>query len=241
MSTSTAPSSASSDADSLNHDENPIKAVIFDYGEVMWMQSRNVHVYRKIEENNKLFDNSLIPTLVSKELAHILPKGFQEDLLTGIYTAKDFDRLFLTAYNRKYGSQVEKLKFFSATEYDNDAVYEEAVLTACRKLREKRIKTILMLDTYHVDEKRNGRRIPNMDKYFDFVIESCKEGVKKPDPRFYQIALDRADLTPEEVIYVDDSKINCESAAVLGMRYIQVFNSMDMLEDLQEILGFDLD
>lgn len=46
MSTSTAPSSASSDADSLNHDENPIKAVIFDYGEVMWMQSRNVHVYR---------------------------------------------------------------------------------------------------------------------------------------------------------------------------------------------------
>uniref|UniRef100_A0A8R1DVR6 Uncharacterized protein n=1 Tax=Caenorhabditis japonica TaxID=281687 RepID=A0A8R1DVR6_CAEJA len=102
MSTSTAPSSTSSDVDSLyNHDENPIKAVIFDYGEVLWMQSRNVHVYKKIEERNELFDNSLIPTLVSKELSSMLPKGFQEDLLTGLYTAKDFDRLFMSAYNRK--------------------------------------------------------------------------------------------------------------------------------------------
>uniref|UniRef100_A0A8R1EXB4 Uncharacterized protein n=1 Tax=Caenorhabditis japonica TaxID=281687 RepID=A0A8R1EXB4_CAEJA len=141
----------------------------------------------------------------------------------------------------RYGSQIDKLKFFSATEYDHEAVYEEAVLTACRKLRERGIKTILLLDTYHVDEKRNGRRIPNMDKYFDHVVESCKEGVKKPDLQFYQIALDVANLQPEEVIYVDDSKINCESAAVLGIRFIQVFNSMDMLEELQEILGFDLD
>ncbi|CAI5453118.1 unnamed protein product [Caenorhabditis angaria] len=240
MSSTCPTSSASSDADSL-YDANPIKAVIFDYGEVMWMQSRNVHVYRKIEEENKLFDNSLIPTLLGKELAAILPKNFQDDLLTGVYTAKDFDRLFLSAYNRRFGSKVEGLNFFSATEYDDEAVYEEAVLTACRKLREKGVKTVLMLDTYHVDEKRDGRRIPHMEKYFDLVVESCKEGCKKPDPKFYQITLDLADLQPEEVIYVDDSKINCETAASLGMRFIQVFNSMDMLEDLQEILGFDLD
>ncbi|CAB3397945.1 unnamed protein product [Caenorhabditis bovis] len=236
---STTNSNSSSDLEV--HDEQAIKGVIFDYGEVMWMQSRNVHVYRRIEEDNKLFENSLIPTLLGKELANMLPNGFYEDLLTGIYTAKDFDRLFLSAYNRRYGSAFESLKFFSATQYDEDAVYEEAVLTACLKLREHNIKTILLLDTYHIDEQRNGRRIPKMDMYFDYVIESCKEGYKKPDPRFYKVALNQCDLNPDEVIYIDDLKVNCEAARELGMRYIQVFNSMDMLEDLQEIIGFNLE
>ncbi|CAD6193365.1 unnamed protein product [Caenorhabditis auriculariae] len=220
---------------------NPYKGVIFDYGEVLWMQSRNIHVYRQIEGDNGLFDNSLVPTLLSKELAEVLPKNFHEDLLTGVYTAKDFDQYFVAAYNRKYDTKLKNLKFFSATEYDKEAAYEVAVLHACCKLRKRGIKTILMLDTYHVDETRTGRKIPNMDIYFDHVVESCNEGLKKPDPRFYMAVLEKADLQSDEVIYIDDSKINCETAEMLGMRFIQAYNSMDMLEDLQEILGFELD
>ncbi|PAV84906.1 hypothetical protein WR25_21766 [Diploscapter pachys] len=217
------------------------KAVIFDYGEVIWMQSRNIHVYKQIEEDNNLAENSLVDTLTSSELSQILPAMFQHNLLIGQYTAEEFDEFFTKAYNKKFGTDFKKLKFFSAIEYDKDAIYEEAVLHMCLILREMGIKTALMLDTYHVDDARKGRKLPGMDKYFDYIFESCLEGVKKPDPKFFKVVLDRLDVDPSEVIFIDDAKANCNTAKSLGMNVIRVENSFDMLEDLQEMLGFELD
>jgi HAD superfamily hydrolase (TIGR01549 family) len=39
---------------------------------------------------------------------------------------------------------------------------------------------------------------------FDLIFDSHEEGVEKPDPRFFRIALDRADAAPETTIHVGD-------------------------------------
>lgn len=39
---------------------------------------------------------------------------------------------------------------------------------------------------------------------FDYFIESAVEGLRKPDPRFFQLALDRIDVKGEEAAFLDD-------------------------------------
>ncbi len=71
---------------------------------------------------------------------------------------------------------------------------------------------------------------------FDHVIESAKAGIRKPDPRIYQMMCDALSVSPEACIYLDDLGINCKPAAMLGMHAIKVVNEVQALEDLRAAL-----
>jgi putative hydrolase of the HAD superfamily len=72
---------------------------------------------------------------------------------------------------------------------------------------------------------------------FDHVIESSKAGVRKPDPRIYQMMCEVLDVSPHECVYLDDLGINCKPAAVLGMAAIKVTSGDQALDDLGLALG----
>ena len=57
---------------------------------------------------------------------------------------------------------------------------------------------------------------------FDVAISSHQVGFCKPDPRIYEIALDRLDVSPDAVMFFDDAHANVVAAARLGMRAFQV-------------------
>lgn len=71
---------------------------------------------------------------------------------------------------------------------------------------------------------------------FDHIIESSKAGIRKPDPRIYQMMCDALAVPPEACIYLDDLGINCKPAAMLGMHAIKVVNGAQALEDLRTAL-----
>ena len=75
---------------------------------------------------------------------------------------------------------------------------------------------------------------------FDFVFESSKENVRKPDPEFYLRACKRGDVDPSEVVFLDDLGINLKPAKVLGMSTIKVVDPIEALSELQAFLDFDL-
>jgi putative hydrolase of the HAD superfamily len=53
----------------------------------------------------------------------------------------------------------------------------------------------------------------------DFVIDSAEEGVEKPDPRIFEIALARARVKPEEAAYIGDLySIDVRGARRVGLR-----------------------
>ena len=54
----------------------------------------------------------------------------------------------------------------------------------------------------------------------EFSIFSYQEGVMKPDPRIWQILLERAKLKAEDCLFIDDTLNNCKAAATLGMKTI---------------------
>ena len=53
---------------------------------------------------------------------------------------------------------------------------------------------------------------------FRAVVNSSEVGFAKPDPRIFQIALERAGVRAAQALFVDDSAMNVDSAAALGIR-----------------------
>jgi putative hydrolase of the HAD superfamily len=72
---------------------------------------------------------------------------------------------------------------------------------------------------------------------FDVIVESSKSGVRKPDPRIYQIACEQLGVAPAACVYLDDLGINCKPAATLGMKAIKVVTEAQALDDLAEATG----
>lgn len=75
---------------------------------------------------------------------------------------------------------------------------------------------------------------------FDFVFESSKENVRKPDPEFYLRACERGNVSPTEVVFLDDLGINLKPAKVLGMSTIKVINPQDALHELEDLVDLKL-
>jgi len=72
---------------------------------------------------------------------------------------------------------------------------------------------------------------------FDALIESSKAGVRKPDPRIYQMMCELLDVAPEACVYLDDLGINCKPAAALGMTAIKVSTQDQALAELAVVTG----
>jgi putative hydrolase of the HAD superfamily len=75
---------------------------------------------------------------------------------------------------------------------------------------------------------------------FDAVIESSKVGVRKPEPRFYEIACETVNVQPDECVFLDDLGINLKPAAAMGMLTIKVTSAEQALTELSSVLGFSL-
>jgi putative hydrolase of the HAD superfamily len=56
--------------------------------------------------------------------------------------------------------------------------------------------------------------------FIDFFVSSCFVHYRKPDADMYQIALDIAQVRPEQVVYIDDRAMFVEVAQGLGIRDI---------------------
>lgn len=79
--------------------------------------------------------------------------------------------------------------------------------------------------------------VGNVMALFDHVIESSKEGIRKPEPGFYRLACERMQVTPEEVVFLDDLGVNLKPAQAMGMRTIKVLSERQALADLAELTG----
>lgn len=75
---------------------------------------------------------------------------------------------------------------------------------------------------------------------FDFVIESSKVGLRKPNPRIYELACEKMGIEPSEAVFLDDLGINLKPAKAMGMTTIKVLSAAQALNELSEILSMEL-
>jgi putative hydrolase of the HAD superfamily len=70
---------------------------------------------------------------------------------------------------------------------------------------------------------------------FDAFFSSCYLGLRKPDRRIYQVALDVLQRDPEEVIFIDDRSENVAAAASLGIHGIRYEGSAKLADELARL------
>ncbi|GDX28358.1 haloacid dehalogenase [Actinomycetes bacterium] len=111
-----------------------------------------------------------------------------------------------------------------------DAVIAAGFKTACL--------TNNMATTGESSNERSSALAAVMNR-FDVIVESSKVGVRKPEPRFYEIACEMLEVTPGECVFLDDLGINLKPAAAMGMRTIKVADPVDAISQLAAITGID--
>ncbi|NGX95976.1 MAG: HAD-IA family hydrolase [Candidatus Afipia apatlaquensis] len=75
---------------------------------------------------------------------------------------------------------------------------------------------------------------------FDYVIESAKIGLRKPDPRIYQMMVEALGVDPKKCVYLDDLGVNLKPAREMGMTTIKVIDAPQAIRDLQAATGLEL-
>ena len=75
---------------------------------------------------------------------------------------------------------------------------------------------------------------------FQHIVESSKVGVRKPDPRFYELACEQCGVAPAEAVFLDDLGVNLKPAAAMGMTTIKVVDPAVALRELEQVVGFPL-
>jgi putative hydrolase of the HAD superfamily len=75
---------------------------------------------------------------------------------------------------------------------------------------------------------------------FDFILESSKAGIRKPNPKIYQMACDEISIEPKDAIFLDDLGINLKPAKALGMTTIKVLTAEQAISELEGLLKIQL-
>jgi putative hydrolase of the HAD superfamily len=75
---------------------------------------------------------------------------------------------------------------------------------------------------------------------FDYIIESAKIGLRKPDPRIYRMMIDALKVDPKKCVYLDDLGVNLKPAREMGMTTIKVVSAPQALAELDAATGMKL-
>jgi putative hydrolase of the HAD superfamily len=118
-----------------------------------------------------------------------------------------------------------------------------AMVEAVRRCHERLVTACLTNnwlshDARPIDRIQEGR--DQALQHFDHVVESSKVGVRKPDPRFYELACELAGVRPAEVVFLDDLGVNLKPARAMGMTTIKVGDPDQAIADLEAVVGFPL-
>jgi putative hydrolase of the HAD superfamily len=84
------------------------------------------------------------------------------------------------------------------------------------------------LNDYRIERFEFGR-------YFDVFFSSCYLGLRKPDPKIFERALDVLQRDPEEVAFIDDRAANCAAAEALGIHAIRYQDESQCAQALERL------
>jgi putative hydrolase of the HAD superfamily len=113
----------------------------------------------------------------------------------------------------------------------------EAMIEYLRGLRGRGLRLALLTNNVREWEPQWRAKIPQIDELFEVIVDSGFVGMRKPDPRIYELTLERlGDVGAEECLFVDDLDVNCEAAAALGMRTVLFHDAGQAIAAMEELL-----
>jgi putative hydrolase of the HAD superfamily len=136
----------------------------------------------------------------------------------------------------------EKRKFtmddFRNFMFDCSKPYPDMIKLVCNLKKQFNLKiAVVSNEGRELTEFRIARY--KLDSFIDFFISSCFVHFRKPDADMYRIALDIAQVSAGNVLYIEDRLMFIQIAASLGIRGIQHRDYQSTASELA-LMGFSL-
>ena len=208
-----------------------LEAVIWDFGGVL--TSSPFEAFARFETERGLPAGIIRRTNAANHLENAWAKFERAEV-----DIEAFDRLF-AAESRVLGAEVRGKDVLPLLSGDLRPEMVEAL-----KRIKARFKTGCITNNLPANAigSASGRvlYIAEVMALFDHVIESAKIGLRKPDPRIYQMMVEALGVDPRRCVYLDDLGINLKPAREMGMTTIKVLNAPQALAELEAATGLSL-
>jgi putative hydrolase of the HAD superfamily len=165
---------------------------------------------------------------------------------TGAWAALERGELTHAQFHAELEAEAEAAGFaldaarLMATIAESAGAHPE-MLQAIRAVRAAGLRTGALTNNWRAPD---GASTPNgLHEFdvFDVVVESAVVGLRKPDPRIYELVCERLEVAPDTAVFLDDLGINLKPARAMGMATIKVIEPAAAISELAALLGFALD
>ena len=204
----------------------PVRAVIFDLGGVVI--DSPLHAIARYER-----ELGIPAGIVNRVVVDTGPSGAWSRLERGEVAMLDFHRDF-EAELRAAGHAISAADMMARIALCGP---RPAMLEAIRRIRARGLRAGALTNNWATERSEPAHELKDL---FDAFIESSKVGLRKPDPRIYQLACNSLGVAPTEAVFLDDIGRNLKAARELGMRTIKVDAPEPALAELGGHLGFAL-
>jgi putative hydrolase of the HAD superfamily len=188
----------------------PVKAVFFDAGDILYYRHERGRYLAEFLDTHSLKPKPF----VDSEQKEMKDRAMTGDISKGAYMEFRLRSMGIE------GPQLEEALEVFQKDSCNVAYFDGAKDTL-DELKRRGYKLGIITDTYHTRELKLGwLREIGIDQVWDVFVSSCEEGVRKPNPRIYRIALDQLDLVPSEASFVGHKKSELDGAKAVGMATI---------------------
>lgn len=190
-----------------------LRAVIFDYGEVLCTQDRTAH--------------QRLLTLTGLDVDTFEPLYWRDrrDYDLGVFDGRGYwEKLARDAGLHFTSAQIDALIETDVAMWTH---INEPMLAWVRSLQSAGLRTAI-LSNMGPEVLRAMRRDFAWLADFNQLTWSCELGIAKPDPEIYHLTCDKLGVRPEEALFLDDRIENVRAAEELGLHGLQ-FRSIEQL------------
>ncbi len=208
-----------------------IEAVIFDFGGVF--TSSPFEAFARYERENDL-------------PVDLIRKINSQNHLTNAWARFERAELDLDSFDKAFADEALALGHYVP---GKDIIgllsgdFRPEMIEALRRIKAK-FKTGCITNNVpaNMTGSNEGRSLYAKDvmALFDHVIESAKIGIRKPDPRIYEMMCETLKVSPDACIYLDDLGVNLKPARAMGMATIKVESSPQAIAELEKLTGLRL-
>jgi 2-haloacid dehalogenase len=184
---------------------DPRSVVIFDLGGVL-LDWNPRHLYRKLFGGDDAAMEHFLATVCTKEWNERQDAGRTFAEGTRELMPRHADKLeLIEAWGRRFGEMIPGPI--------------DGAVEVLAELRERRVP-LYAITNWSAETFPPQRARFDFLSWFDGIVVSGCERVMKPDPRIFEILLDRYGLAAESAVFIDDVAANAAAAARLGIHGI---------------------
>ena len=105
-----------------------------------------------------------------------------------------------------------------------------------RELKARGLRMAMLTNNVREWEAMWRAMLP-VDEIFETVVDSAFVACRKPEPRIYEITLERLGLRAESCLFIDDILVNVEGAEALGLNAVHFRDNEQAIAEIRAALA----